>query len=947
MADILDALDSPQVQQPKDLLDAIPTQQAGQVSQADQLPGVMPRGTSLTDVIGNTFWDAVDMGAGLAQIGTMPFVRLGEAATYPELGMIRTMDQTLIDSQGNQKTFPSDITSVQQFAKLAVDDWMNNYGKPAMEGRFQDIGKRFVQHPLFSYYDTVGMVGGGNIARAAAKSNVAKSLPLVGGAIAKQEAKTALETAFKEGVLADIQKLDGAAKDAWDKIPGNLRKDVGLYAEGRHPDLLAGKPMPEQIANYLEAVKPVADDMTDLYSQMRTDARVAQMVEKGAISKATPEIIDQVKKEVAANVDFDRHAPFIMQKYGFASINDIPQAARSRLIQEAKKELSDLGISADYYSPWVLASEAERIMANPFALAKQSSKSLSKAKGSAGTAKFTNHFDALKTRTIQLAQHHNYYDKILREAIDLGKEVAGDAVQAGNKAVNFRDQFKHIAKAAMPTFSEAELRSAMKAIPEGMFEIPAAMAEALERVLPDPGLSSKLWGHWMSYTKRYLLAGSPFFPEIQGVQQFAQLGMIALGGVKNSLTAAAGFLLAMNPKIRKLFPAHITEPPGAITEILGNNQGLFKNVPIVKGIEKAIDFQYYRLGLYDHAARTTAAIQQALLLSLADKQAGSIFKRMFNIGNELKRITSDPKKLLIIDRHVKDILGDFQSPASPLMKKLKATFMWAGWWREFFRFMGKAEKDAPIVLGGINRATQILPNMYGDKEAPEWAQKQGAIRLFGLYDANGMPYYLMRSSLSPLTTLSEIAAFFTTPFDSGGDSTVFTSLHPLLGLPLTIFSRTNLSTGRPYSDPRLVRDGGDQFAPENVFNQDEPLKAIRPLPNLVELIARQTFGHPIRVGETIFEAKASGGQRSQFTSLLGLESVPKQDSFGEVRKTNQTDLAAQILNLPIISLDIEREQEFKAYEPIRRQKLMKKAFRKGKTEESKSTEGKIDLLDLL
>jgi len=90
------------------------------------------------------------------------------------------------------------------------------------------------------------------------------------------------------------------------------------------------------------------------------------------------------------------------------------------------------------------------------------------------------------------------------------------------------------------------------------------------------------------------------------------------------------------------------------------------------------------------------------------------------------------------------------------------------------------------------------------------------------------------------------------------------------------------------------------------------------------------FTYPTNVGERIYEKLMSGGEKSQMTSPISLESAPKKIHGGRdiLQADSWQKLAGEALvNAFPTSVDLEAEQNQRHFDATKRRKLMQAYYR--------------------
>ena len=207
---------------------------------------------------------------------------------------------------------------------------------------------------------------------------------------------------FKKGVIAeDTNFLDDLGR-LWYDVPKELRDQVQAYAEGWHPDLIAGRGMPDSVKAYLDKAEQYAAEM-----RKRIGHRVG--------------VNDMV---------LDKYQPAALKLNGISteSWQSLSRPEQLDVLRFTRMQLREKGITPQY-SPHVLQGEAGNTIRNPGTMQGFVSKGLDsdagflKTKQTAGEKAIKSHFDSMRTRWIQISQFQQAYEKILEKAIEVGELV--------------------------------------------------------------------------------------------------------------------------------------------------------------------------------------------------------------------------------------------------------------------------------------------------------------------------------------------------------------------------------------------------------------------------------------------------------------------------------------------------------------------------------------------
>jgi hypothetical protein len=962
MPDLFDLYAStPGADAPKDMFDVMAAPDPGDVPTIKHFgkPALEQRGSSITDIPGNAWKDITDLGPGLSAFGSLAKARIYEATP---MGGFKPIVRPF-DLSANE---PSDFKTIGNLGMAIGNQYKQNYWDPMVQGRGTDIPKYWAQHPVTGFMadalpfipiaDTVGIPA--KIAQGAG-AVAAKAAPIVNkvaGATASVGAKaldaaresnhfgdivTSLERAHQaareskaftgpllDRITQEHRAIQGTLRPLWDAIPAEVQPHVSAFAEGWHPELIAHGPsaIPASVQSYLSAANSVSSVM------------------QKQIEHLTPAAVMEANRYYPAGLHLSGIAPEEFVK--------LPKQMQNEFVQNARAQLDSKGITPQY-SPWMKTREVQKILRDPTSLEEPAVKQgikraagraeekpgFAREKASTGENFHGKHYEALQARYLQVQKYVGAYEAILERAIKNSKgtltpELATELEAGTVKSVDAHSLYKKMVKATMGSFSEIEIASAVKALPRDLI-LPAPMADALESLGKSPnffGQAGKIFGNVASAQRRFMLGFNPTYPEMQALQNLFMLGITQFKGVRDSFKSIGAFALAMSKDVRGMIPADIAAD--AIAQEANGLRLLDRLGPLGRAAENFIDANMQRMQVYDQATRMAAAVKIALDASEKSPELGGKIMRILTAAeaaDRIKNVFANPILAETVAKEVNWVLGDFSAKNvnTGVMKAIRSGVLWASWYKTFGQFAMRLPANNPYKTLILTRLAQVAPDQFIDKRLPEWMQKAGYVALPGKTNAQGMPMYLGASSTNPLATLPEFFEMASAPFDTHTDSTIFAGMNVLVAIGIAGLAHKNPSSMRDFSDPRLVKFQGKQFERKDALAGDQS-KAKHPVPNMVEFIARNVFSYPTATAERVFEKARSGGEKSQFTSVISNESAPKMKGrTGEVVKAPEweTLIGNTLVGIHPIPVDLDAEKQRRAFEPRTNMKLRQAAFR--------------------
>lgn len=961
------------------------------------------------DVINNGFADLKDMGVGAVALGN--------------LGMARGYELLPLPGQIAQPVFrPGDVGRVQLMGNAIVDSYKNNYLKPIQTGQYGDLAKLAAAHPLNTALDLTpftkvpgmaklsGLVGDSvnklpavakaqEIAAQAAEkagltAEVASDLPLgpaaqmtpaikgavqaategiatqypamqkaaeiVQGALQKTNANqqaTAMKQAYQASVLAENVAMGNHLGKVWHAIPKELRNQVRAFAEGHHPDLLKGKGMPDVVKKYLDVAEEYSAKMRD---------RIKPFT-KGQ------------------NLDLEKYQPATMKRLGLSKeqYTALSEVERSQALLETKNALDKLGIKPQY-SPHVNPDEVVKTLADPGKIKGSMKKkpldaenqNFLKQKTSTGQYATESHFDAMRTRAIQIGQLHNAYEHILKAAAEQGHKIdalakAAEEAAASGVDTALKELEKDLANQGLKPLSgsavvesilgglEGPLLSAEEMahmaetlMPKKLF-VPEAFADALEQLTKtskSQGIIGKWFGKINSISKRYMLGGNMTYPEAQMIQAAPMLELVSMNGPISTMHSAMAYTMLFSKQVREAVPLSIAQNVmAAEVESTRYVDALAQKILAAPGVEKLpqgvknaarlpfklyddlIDFTMKRNAIYDNMLRAKAAIQYAL------DDNSQVTKAMWGtkdaVAKSLDDFYKDPAKLEAGSALVNKKLGDFQALSNSTTGKLlgKVT-LFPSWFMYIWDYTTSLPKDNPFKTALLAKLSQVSEKYVADPNVPEYLRGAVGITAKG---PNHQPQAIMKSGANPLASVPELAAIVNAAINGDTEKSNVTFLTPALQLAYLYSSHMNPSTRQQYKDPSLLstRDG-KQYRYSDL-KAGIKLQAVEPFPNPGTQIMEQLFPPLTRTFERFLEKARTGGERSVMTSVFKAAPKTYSNGHGQTLMRRAPDWATlaiqELINNKPIEYNPDAHRKNEKYDRTRERELWKK-YRKSESD---------------
>lgn len=854
-------------------------------------------GTGLLQIPGNAFHNAAAWGQGLATMGSMVGARTLE--TFSGQPLIRK----------------DDGENVLNFGKAILNDYKTGYVDPIVNRDPRALYSRFAQRPLDVASDALMLAPGvkavgklpgvaraveaGQLGASAASQRLfghleqiaSKSETLGPAARAWQEkrfrdsiVKPAAKAAY-EKAMADFAALDDAARGITPEERINLRGKL----EGWDPDVLANGQehgMSAEAQHYRDVAGAMNIDNENKLEAFEHVTRDQVWREKWKpLVKAWFKAVYGVTLDVdLAKLSPDKLAKLIhavatyFQRKGIHPIN-VP-----RMTPKNVKNILDDPSSIPAWAVY------QRM--------KQVGKATVGGEG-ASKAPFEYERTALETgeqysddvvslhkaRRLQIHQATELFTRMLDAVMDASQDIqhlSAEQIAALDKDPNFarfrpREFFGTMMDKAPPTAFDTT-QTVHRIFAEECF-IPAPLA----KVLTSPtkpwkaGNLEKGLQAIANFSRRYILGFNMLWPEKQFGQNLLMLGLFQWKGPKDALVSAASYTLMADPRVRAMIPEIVK---GEAFAADASKQYLGRH------IEGVANFTFMRAQFYDRLSRATAAVYYALKLSELPELVGPI-RGMLTTGeaiNRMEMVFMNTARMQEVNQKVITVLGDYSRLAAKNRQTLRSVLLWWMWYEHIVRYAFALPWDAPLktsLLGAIARThTQLREDAEG---IPEGLKQAGAVPLYGMENDQEMPLYTMGGSLNPFTTLTELIEFVRQPVEGAESSTVVGAMNPLFTLGVALMG-INPSTGHEFRRPDYVSIGGRQYdykeLQQGLLNEKHP----RPLmAGGLEYAMRTIFPQPTRLAERLFAKVTTGGEPSQFTSVLSGEANPRvvYDSGGE------------------------------------------------------------------
>lgn len=865
-----------------------------------------PRGNGLLQIPGNVFRNAGDWGQGLATMGSIAGARMLETAT------------------GQSPIRATDMDDLMNFAGSLINDYKTGYVDPIVQGRPQDIYNRLATRPLDVASDLMavspglkavargtGLAKAAEAVRMGASSSAAKLFGGVEQRVLASETVGPLAQKIKAAQLEksiiggaqqavhhqfqlDEHLMDAAAK----KVPLPERERLRGIVEGHDPMVFREgySAVSKEAQEYMDVNRHITDDSQRRLQQMDNVTK-DQLVRE----RWKPMLKEYFKAHygISEDVDLAKFSDRALNKL----ISEVMEYAKSKGIDPSymprmtAKNIKSILDNPGEVPEWLTTHMARRARALveglPFDEAPKTPFEIERTKFEAGAHYDGDPHQAAKARRLQVLQAHELLTRMMHAVLDAAQDIKGmtpEAVAAmdANQGLmrfsprKFFGNLMHSPVATTP-FDAAQILTTF--FPEEVF-IPKPLGMAMGNISKwKVGTLEKIFQGFANFARRYVLGFNMLWPEKQFGQNLIMLGMFQFTGPKDALVSFASYALMRDAKIRALIPEWIKGESFAAdagTPLLGGKLGKMH-----QGLEKVVDFTFTRGQFYDQLSRATAAVYYGLKLSERAELAGPI-KGMMSTGeaiNRLEQVFSNAAWTEQVGKKVITVLGDYSRMAAKSRQTLRSMLLWWMWYEHIIKFAMALPDNAPIKTALLTAIAETHTRLREDAEGmPEGLKQAGAVKLNDMENEQGVPLYTLGGSLNPFTTLTEMLEFVQQPVEGAESSTLLGATNPVFTLASALLFGINPQTGRGFRDPRLVSVGGRQYKSEDLDNGLLQERTPRPLmAGGLEYAARTFFPQPARLAERIFAKAATGGEPSQFTSVLSGEAAPRvvYDSGGE------------------------------------------------------------------
>lgn len=884
------------------------------------------RGAQLSDVPMNAAKDAGDIAKGIYQLATLPTARLAESLSGNG-GLVRS----------------TDLPEFAQFVGDAIRQTKEFYLDPILQGRPADLVQNAVEHPLFVGLD-LWDAGAGRLAGGVAKSALKTELGSAARSSAAQVAKT-LYGQLEATAPAMIDALQSIRTDR--QVLQPLRQDLvnELKAERSNlKQLYDAVPAAEQ-----KIMKGVLEGTVEApFSALSPQAQNYVMARR-ALNDKMGDWLLRDGLVTAEQLELNRWIPTTLKRFGGA-VGDYAPDQLSRMVEEVKRELGQRGIDPTYV-PWMYEKQVKRILSSPAwevsdSTARAAAKNLAgeadstpgfaRKRQSAGEGFHDNDLELALARHTEIGKYHLFFRKLMDRAIELGTNADEFTKlpidkQLGLTPFNLRQFFRDAVKDIADGAALADKSTLATSLPEVIY-LPKTVAKALSSASSRPSGWEKAFRYAAGFTRRYMLGTNPAFPEKQALQNEMMLFTAQWQGPTDIAKSLASHILAHSKDVRKAIPAELLGDEAAQ---IGSEVGMLPT-RFGAAIDKIADMNFKRAGVYDNLFRTKAAIYYALRLSekLGFKPLLTEMCSVSDAINRLQGVANNSQVVAELAKRVNTVCGDYSalSMRTGVRQQLRTAFLWYAWYEHIVRFAAQLPSSNPYKTAIMQHLAEAAPMWFNDEDAPEYLREAGALQIQGKTNPQGLREYVMASGMSPFSTLPELIAMVGAPFNDhvSDGAGIFTSVNPIFGVVLmALMGRKNPQTMRDFSNPDLIKFQGRQYKPEDIASGIPNPQEVHPVPNPIELVARQTFAWPTRAAERIYAKAAADAEPSQFTVPIAGQVAPKRVSsrgYEPMAADEWGDIALQLfLGYRALPIDDQAEMMRRIYEP-KNQKDLQKAY---------------------
>lgn len=920
-----------------------------------------PVGTA-ADVVFNTGYDLIDTADGLGTMANAITARMVDAVPWTN-----HMPQSPIR--------PEDFGTAAKIGSAIVGNYQHSYVDPITQGRPLDIGKHFIAHPFNSLMDVNAVAQAAKIPTlikgAVSKSAVVQDALDAANQIKNQQLAKVIppETqaavkgvqeinkSFKAAVNAEDMAFHNELGKAFQSIPKAMRGDVQAYAEGWHPALHAGQPVPPEIAQYLAKAETYSKVMRDRIQNYAPGADLALDKFQPALVKlrglttdawqALPrekqlEMLAEMQAELASKKIEAQYSPHVSAIEAEATIGNptkmpkigIKNKLKSRsnrvILDGIKAQIAKLVAQRDEaLAKGVTAAQLKPLNDKIAALDKELTDLLKDKAGflmtkqTVGETAITSHYEALRTRWIQISQFHNAYNKILEQCLKLSedlqtlknapdpaaKQVANMTVaeleKAGYTAISGEDLVQMIlGPLEGAVLQEQELAAIVEKIVPGEVFMPKAMQSSLKAAMKQ---RTRAGGNWVvdtydklvTMSKRYMLGGKPTYGPAQGLQAMAMCDFVSMNGVRSTLAHVSAYYMATKSAVRNAVPLSIAENilentvsrarhlENAVDWLFSPERPLTGKTPAlikagirapISAFENYVDFNMRMGTVLDGFVRAKAGIAEAYMIASENTQLGQAVRDMFDSSkmiHALDGVYSDPAHLIKVSKKVNDALGNFKELADNNAIAAAGRIVPFPTWMAFItQYTAKLPINHPYKSLLLNNIAQLQQRYVANPNVPSYLK--GAVSITGV-GPNGQPQVVRKEGMNPITSVPEIYNLVSRFLTGQGDSSIVGAMTAPIQLGYIIATQQSPMTGKPFEDRSLVKGkSGKLYKKEDAERGliDNGLAVEQhPRPDFLTLALRGLFPVQERYAESIAEKLYSNGARSQMSTMF--HSSPK------------------------------------------------------------------------
>lgn len=838
-----------------------------------------PRGSNWYNIPGNIALDIADMGQGLAAMGSFAI----ERTRAPLFGQSPIRD--------------GDLEGLQRITSGIVDHYHKAWIDPIIHGDFGSIGTNLTQHPLDLFdvapipavkalkipqaaklipgVNQLGKVAHG-IEQAAMRNEFTR--PIVEGAKTR-----ALQGGIKNEVAEltsqEYQQVRASLDEKLKSVPPADQQELVALMEGSapryfQPGFVFDRDLHPATRDYIETARPIIAKGTQMLKEL------------GSVSA------EQVYRDRWLSAASAAAQVFQLTPQEMAEIAKNPQAMEA-LIRDSKAYLNRRGIEPIYQGRMTEGS-MKQTLAHPYrmpdyTLRAAADKARASVEGEIPTARTSMEYarTALErgnqfstdsrgvtlARYAQVLQLYNATKVLLNRMLDAQADVSRmtekQIADAGLVPFNAREFLGKIG-GGLKVFTDNELQAiTANTIGEKIY-LPHWMVGAIERAThPTAGTIEKTLAGFANFARRYVLGFNFTLPEDQFAQTLVMLGMTQFRGPRDTILSLMSYTLAFDKQVQSIIPKHILPEQfvsDAGTQLLPGRAG--------KAVEKVIDFNFWRLGVYDTVTRYVAAGYYALKLSEKVPELGGPIRGMLSSGEALERmrgVFASPEHTNQVNKSIIQTLGDYSALQSEKRALLRTTFLWWNWIEAITKHVAMLPSNHPYKFAIGQRLAWASADLM-DPNLPVGMRQAGAVRAGDSTNPQGIPLYVVKGSMNPYSAVAELAEQIGQPIAGEESSTLLSQMNPVFPIFTAVALAFNPSTGEEFHSPNLVQYHGKQFKYEDL--KRGVYKSQHPRPNVIEYFARTLLPAPTRFAERVYAKVTTGGEPSQFTTL-GVDPAPR------------------------------------------------------------------------